>query len=362
MTINSKNTKAEILAAFEQLQQEKQAAEKEIKKLQQQPIASPIQPPKPPKPPETMTPTSPITINPSNNLEDTLANLEQLKLSFGGTVSNLSEKLITEATSLAKLQTSLTQEKEQLKELYELEVITDESLDELVIEYQDSSKSFLTEFNEQSDRLGQEIQELRQGWDKEKEAHNREIKERNETYHKNKIREEEEYQYNLDLELNLGEEAHQQNIKLLYQELEETQEQQQKIWEIREKTITEAEQKYTEVKQQVEAFATELDAKKKKGKEEGKGIGFYQAKVKADLRQKEIDGEKQNYQLRIQSLEDSITNQQLRLESLNKQLESAQKQVQDLAVKAIEGTSNRNSFEAMKEIAIEQAKNQQKNK
>jgi len=85
MTINSKNTKAEILAAFEQLQQEKQAAEKEIKKLQQQPIPTPIQPP---KPPETMTPTSPITINPSNNLEDTLANLEQLKLSFGGTVSN----------------------------------------------------------------------------------------------------------------------------------------------------------------------------------------------------------------------------------------------------------------------------------
>jgi hypothetical protein len=359
MTINAKNTKAEILAAFEQLQQEKQAAEKELKKLQQQPIPSPIQPA---KPPETMTPTSPITINTSNNLDDTLANLEQLKLSFGGTVSNLSEKLITEATSLAKLQTSLTQEKEQLKELYELEVITDETLDELIIEYQDSTKAFFTEFNEQSERLGQEIQELRQAWDKEKEAHQREIKERNETYQKNKTREAEEYQYNLDLELSLGEEAHQQNIKVLYQELIETQEQQEKTWETREKTITEAEQKYAEVKQQVEAFATELEAKKKKGKEEGKGIGFYQAKVKADLRQKEIDGEKQNYQLRIQSLEDSITSQQLRLESLNKQLESAQKQVQDLAVKAIEGTSNRNSFEAMKEIAIEQAKNQQKNK
>ena len=359
MTINSKNTKAEILAAFEQLQQEKQAAEKEIKKLQQQPILSPIQPP---KPPETMTPTSSTPINTSNNLDDTLANLEQLKLSFGGTVSNLSEKLITEATGLAKLQTSLTQEKEQLKELYELEVITDETLDELVIEYQDSTKAFFTEFNEQSERLGQEIKELRQAWDKEKEAHNREIKERNETYQKTKTREAEEYQYNLELELGLGEEEHQQNIKGLYQELIETQEQQEKIWEQREKTIAEAEQKYAEVKEKVDAFATELEAKKKKGKEEGKGIGFYQAKVKADLRQKEIDGEKQNYQLRIQSLEDSIANQQLRLESLNRQLESAQKQVQDLAVKAIEGTSNRNSFEAMKEIAIEQAKNQQKNK
>jgi hypothetical protein len=33
-----------------------------------------------------------------------------------------------------------------------------------------------------------------------------------------------------------------------------------------------------------------------------------------------------------------------------------------IAVKAIEGTSNRNSFDALKEVALEQAKNQQKNK
>jgi hypothetical protein len=47
---------------------------------------------------------------------------------------------------------------------------------------------------------------------------------------------------------------------------------------------------------------------------------------------------------------------------LSQQLDSALKQVQDLAVKAIEGASNRNSFEAMKEVALEQAKNQAKNK
>ena len=61
-------------------------------------------------------------------------------------------------------------------------------------------------------------------------------------------------------------------------------------------------------------------------------------------------------------MQNSIKNQENRHQSLSKQLEASLKQVQDLAVKAIEGTSNKNSFEAMKEIAMEQAKNQQKNK
>jgi chromosome segregation ATPase len=100
----------------------------------------------------------------------------------------------------------------------------------------------------------------------------------------------------------------------------------------------------------------------KKGENEGKGIGNYQAKVRYDLRVKEVDGEKRNYELRIDSLEQNIQAQQIRIQNLSQQLEAAMKQVQDLAVKAIEGTSNRQSLEAMKEIALEQAKNAPKSK
>ena len=64
----------------------------------------------------------------------------------------------------------------------------------------------------------------------------------------------------------------------------------------------------------------------------------------------------------MQSLEQTINNQEGRIQNLSKQLESALKQVQDLAVKAIEGTANVNSYQAIKEIALEQAKTQAKNK
>jgi flagellar biosynthesis chaperone FliJ len=66
--------------------------------------------------------------------------------------------------------------------------------------------------------------------------------------------------------------------------------------------------------------------------------------------------------LKIEALERTIQDKALRIDKLSQQLDAALQQVQNLAVKAIEGSSNRNSFEAMKEIAIEQAKNAQKGK
>ncbi len=57
---------------------------------------------------------------------------------------------------------------------------------------------------------------------------------------------------------------------------------------------------------------------------------------------------------------ETIQRQDGHLQTLSKQLDSALKQVQDLAVKAIEGASNVSSFQAVKEIALEQSKNPNK--
>ncbi|EAZ92740.1 hypothetical protein [Crocosphaera chwakensis] len=178
----------------------------------------------------------------------------------------------------------------------------------------------------------------------------------------NKKRDEEQYVYNLELERQLDEEQYQAEKQALYQELKEVRETQEKQWQEREESISKQEKEQEETKAKLEQLEQELEQKIKQAKEEGKGIGTYQAKIKSDLRSKEIEGEKHNYELRIAALEETISNQDIRHQKLSHQLEASLKQVQDLAVKAIEGTSNRNSFEAMKEIAMEQAKNPQKSK
>jgi hypothetical protein len=360
MAINSKSTKAEILEAYKASEKEKKALELEIKKGTQ--TSS--------KNVQSLDKT--VKVNDVVNMIQNQVNqrdiskiiniLEQLHTGFGSAVSNLSEQLIAEATTWQDIQEAINKEKEQLVNLHELTEVEENTIDNLLAEYQESNKHFAEKLSEQQENAEQEIEELQKTWAKEKELHYREIKERNENYYKTKQRETEEYQYNLDLQRDLADEEYEQRKQNLYKKLVETRLQLEKQWQQREESISKKEKEYAEAKEKVEIFEAQLKAKIKQGEEEGKGIGTYQAKVKGDLREKEIEGEKQNYQLRIQNLEQTITNQETRINKLSQQLDAALKQVQDLAVKAIEGTSNRKSFEAMKEIALEQAKTQQKAK
>ncbi|MEL4896284.1 hypothetical protein [Crocosphaera sp. Alani8] len=361
--INSKSTKVQILEAYEELMQEKAALEKKVKqKVQTPPINSSIsQDNKPDNSSQKKNMNSQSkTFN--NNITLTIENLEKLQSNFGSAVSHLSEQLITEADLLAELNKFSTEELAELAELHEIETIENDTLSHLVEDYQNTAKTNQEELTVQQENLTREIEELQKNWHKEKLNHSREIRDRDQEYLTNKKRDEEQYSYNLELERQLDKEEYEAEKQNLYQELKEVQETQEKQWQEREDNIIKQEKEQEVAKAKVQTLEQELEEKTKQGKEEGKGIGNYQAKIKLDLRIKEIEGEKQNYELRILALEETIKNQEIRRQSLSQQLESSLKQVQDLAVKAIEGTSNRNSFEAMKEIAMEQAKNQPKSK
>ncbi len=352
MAINSKSTKAEILAAYKELEKEKKTLISEAKRHQTQST-------------NNNTPTkakTPQITEKKSTMEQTIKALQQLQVNFGGAIGNLSEQLLAEATTLQEIQTYIEQEKQQLEELYELSEIEEDTIDDLIQQYQENSKKFQEEYSLASETSQQELGDLKKAWIKEKDTHNREIKQRNEAREKTNKREIEEYQYNLDLTRDLDEQEYERQKQLLYKELEEIRQEKEKQWQEKEQSIAKKEAEYATAKQKVAEFEEQLKAKIKQGTEEGKGIGIYQGKIKSDLREKEIQGEKENYKLRIQDLEKTIQNQETRIHKLSEQLDMAQKQVQDLAVKAIEGSSNRKSFEAMKEIAMEQAKNTQKNK
>lgn len=359
--VTSKNTKAEILDAFEELKKEKSTLEREIKQLKQtmtDKVAKIVTPP-------VKSSNNNTTSSHQNNFQNILQviqNLKTLQLGFGSAVSNLSEQLITEASSLEEIQELLAEEKQQLEELHGLNSVEENTLEELLQSYEENSKIFAEELSQEKETIEKQIDDLKKAWRKEQENCTRQVKERNENSQKNQQREGEEYQYNRELERNLNEEEYEQNKQNLERELQESLEAEEKQWQEREETIAKKEKEYAEAKEKVESFEYQLEENIKNGKQQGQNIGNYQARIKADLRAKEVEGQKQNYQLQIESLEHTIVNQQAKIASLSEQLDAALKQVQDLAVKAIEGNSNRNSFQAMKEIALEQAKNPQKGK
>lgn len=339
------------MAAYEELMQEKNDLESQAAQLPQEKPQE--------KPPQVKASDVELKKNhPQVNrdkMEQIIDGLAQLQLGFGGAVSELSEKLTTEATKLADVQSTVAAETQELKALHDLEV-TEDTLDTLIQQYEDSSKAFEEEFNDRRESLEQETQDRKHAWSKEQGEHERLVRERLDDLQKTRQRDADSYQYDLEQQRNLSIDEYEHQQELLEQELAELRQQQEKEWASREKAIADREQEFAELKSKVSEFPQKLEENIDRGKDNGRNIGRYQAKVKADLREKEVDGQKHFYELRLQSLSQTIDNQDARIQSLSKQLDSALKQVQDLAVKAIEGTSNAKSSEAIKEIALEQAK------
>ncbi|MBD2447252.1 hypothetical protein H6G76_08745 [Nostoc sp. FACHB-152] len=354
--LTDKNTKAEILQAYEELAKETTGLKTQLNQIQKD-----SQTVNKDKPKVEQTPAMNKQTTIQQKMNYTIESLAKIQLGFGSAANELSEQLTTQASKLAEIRQNVETEIADLKQLHNLE-IADDTLDTLITAYEDNSKAYQEEYNQRYEVLSQEILEQRITWQKEQEEYKQSNKERNENLNKSRQRDTAEYKYDLELQRKLETNEYEQRQKELYRQLEEFQEETEKQWAEREKLIAEREKQFEEAKAKVEAFPKEKEAAIKKATEEGKGIAHYQAKVKADLIAKEVEGQKRFYEQRLQSLEQTITNQESRIQNLSKQLDSALQQVQDLAVKAIEGNANVNSYQAIKEIALEQAKSQVKNK
>jgi hypothetical protein len=71
---------------------------------------------------------------------------------------------------------------------------------------------------------------------------------------------------------------------------------------------------------------------------------------------KDAESEKRLAELRVKTLEDALAHNAAHIAALEKQLADAKQQVQDIAVKAIEGASGAKALSHINQIAMEQAK------
>lgn len=84
----------------------------------------------------------------SHGLENIISSMEEIRLNFPAAVSKLFEELIAEASQLQKLQAEIDVQKYKLKYLYNLDIIDDSSLTQLIQEYQHSKEAFEKEYQE----------------------------------------------------------------------------------------------------------------------------------------------------------------------------------------------------------------------
>lgn len=297
----------------------------------------------------------------SATMQEIISNLVQTRSTLGSALNELAAKQSAEASRLQELRTETETTIRQIRELHGVE-LKDDSLATIIAEYQLAAEQHQKTLAEKQEAFDTELTNLRKGWEKTKEDRARAVSEDNEAYSKLIERERQEYTYQLQQKRELEKDAYEFQKKHAEANLAEFQAKKKKEWDEREKTIAEQEKLYADAKKQVDEFPQKLEAAVKKAREEGKSIALNQAKIEADLLAKEIEGEKRVFDLKIKALEDTIKEHSARIATLQKQLNEAVSQAQNLAIKSIEGASSASTFGAIREIALEQAKNAPKSK
>ncbi|MBZ9749588.1 hypothetical protein K7W42_01795 [Deinococcus sp. HMF7604] len=294
-------------------------------------------------------------------MEVALGLLAQLQAGASGTLAELSEQLSAEAAGLQGVLKLAQAEREALKELYDLDAGED-ALRHLLAEYDAAAESARTEAESRQAQVAEDWEARQREWQTEQDARERSVQERDLTAATTQEREDADYQYSRDLARRLDDETYRAEQAELTRTRAERLDTQEREWNTREAELTQRETRFRDVTDKAAALPAEREAALKRAEAEGTGIGNRQARVRTDLQEKEIDGQRRIYEQRTQNFQTRLDLLEKRAAQLSEQVGAASRQMQDLAVKAIEGQANASSLNAFKELAMEQAKAQGKSK
>ena len=293
---------------------------------------------------ETVTKKTIIEEPPAYTIESIVQGLANLKLNLNKTLTNISDKLITEVNKLEAIKKEIAIETKNLEDIHNIQIKGD------------TLNAFIQEQEEKKKAFGEEIVSIRAQWEKEQEEYEMAVKERDEKLKKERDREVEEYTYNLSLTRRKGRDAYEEEKTALKKALKEERETKMKELLERETEIAAQEAEIAEWKARVKTFPIELEETVKKVEKE---TGFKlekEMKQGAELLAKEIEGEKKVSELKIKNLEDTMMKQVLQIDVLTKQLSISSDHVLNIASKAIEGASGAKPLASVNEMALEQTK------
>jgi hypothetical protein len=259
--------------------------------------------------------------------------LADLQLDFGTIINGLSDKLNTESSKLDELRKAIAIETEHRQELQQIRIVAD-ALHILTQEHQEKLHTLEENATQQREIIAKDTLEKRKAWQKEQVDFETALQEENTFITNTRQKEEADYQYTLDRQRKIEVDNYEEAKRKLERELQESTREKEKNWVDREKFLTDHQAEFEENQKKAETFEEELKQAYTKAKEEAIQEVTREAKVKADLFEKEWESSKQGYELRVQSLEQTIEKQSQQIAEISAQLQGTMKQAQDLAMKA----------------------------
>jgi hypothetical protein len=341
--INSKNTKNDILAAYDELlkkvQEKKTAEPKKVQEIQKQ---------------ETLVKTA-------EGLSDEVIvkEITDLKMNLSSALDKLGEKFVSEFRKFEDLQQAIEGEQKNLEDLYQLSVNTD-SLSVMLLAQKEKKEQFeqemttiTSEFNEkmnsEKERFDTEMGEKKSLWKKEQESYQQKTKEETEESKKKRTREEEEYLYTLKINRKKESDIYEEKKQKLEKELASNKAAFEKEFTEREFKIKDAETELKELRIKSAAFPAEL--KKAVDADVKLATDKLQAtfRFEKELREKEIEGELRLKDQIVDTLKGKIKDVEASLKELSQKAVTAEASVKDIAIKAIESSSKSYFIDKVKE-------------
>lgn len=259
--------------------------------------------------------------------------LADLQLDFGTIINGLSDKLNTESSKLDELRKAIAIETQHQQQLQQIRIVAD-ALHILTQEHQEKLHTLEEYATVQREIIAKDTLEKRKAWQKEQADFETALQEENTLITNTRQKEEADYQYTLARQRKIEVDNYEEAKRKLERELQESTREKEKNWVDREKFLTDHQAEFEENQKKAETFEEELKQAYTKAKEEAIQEVTREAKVKADLFEKEWESSKQGYELRVQSLEQTIEKQSQQIAEISAQLQATMKQAQDLAMKA----------------------------
>lgn len=278
-------------------------------------------------------------------VEKSVRDISNLNIEISRALSQLSAQLVEKIDTLDSIKEAIDIETKELQRMHKIDIAAT-AMDQMVAEYSSKKKE-----------LEEEIVIKTQEWETLQSQKTFESKEYDENLKKSRLREKEDFEYNKNLERKKEQDKYDESQRVLVLKNKEKQDLLEKSWAEREQTIKLQEDEYKQLKREVEGYPekikkaveqTILDTVKETEQK-------YQQQIL--IMQKEIESDRKISELKIKSLEELVSRQFTEIEVLHNRLEEAKKQVQDIAVKAIESTSGSRALNHVNQIAMEQAKN-----
>ena len=276
-----------------------------------------------------------VTKAASYTVDTIVKGMADLQLEFGSIITGLSDRLTVEVEKLTELKQSIEIETQHRSELQQVRVVAD-ALHIITQEHQQSLKAIEQQLTLDREKLQQEQINLRKQWERSDREYAEQQAELATIVAKERQQEQDEFQYKLIRDRQLQTDIYTEAKRNQEQEMQALDRDKQKQWKEREKFLKDNQKLADENTAKVAAFPAELEEAIKKAREEAIKETSSNEKVKADLAEKEWEGSKQGYEMKVESLERVIDRQNEQIIAITAQLQTVMNQAQSLAMKAFE--------------------------